>query len=67
MFYAETYSNKDASNMDCIVYNDITVDQIANDILETVKNWDYAVVSNEDDDIICTINKIENKYEIIWE
>lgn len=67
MYYAETYTTENASNMTVTTYDDIPMDQIANDLLENVKNWDYAIVSNENDEIICNIFKDGNGYVIDWD
>lgn len=67
MYTVETYTNKYASNMDCITYENVTVHQIANDLLKTVKRWDYAIVSDENDDIVCNIYRDKNGFEIVWE
>lgn len=66
MYYAETYTTENASNMTVTTYDDIPMDQIANDLLENAKNWDYAIVSNENDDIICNIFKDRKGYVIDW-
>lgn len=46
---AETYTNANGSNMDCIEYKDgVTVEEIAEDLRESYGNWDYAIVYGND-------------------
>lgn len=68
MYYAEACTNENGSNMGVTVYNDIPMDHIANDIIDTYKNdWDYVIVWDENDENICTIYREDEGYFIDWE
>lgn|GEM_PF-4335014 len=52
---AETYTTANGSNMDAITYNDsASIREIADD-LKQYDNWDYAILTDDDDEIIATI------------
>lgn len=55
-YTVETYTTENASNMDQIAYNDIPTEDIAADLVRSYDNWDYAVVSDEDGEIVATIH-----------
>lgn len=54
-YSVETYTTNNGSNMDEIAYNDIPMEDIAADLIRNYDNWDYAIVSDEDGDVIATI------------
>lgn len=63
MYTVETYTIENGSNMDTIEYKNIPVEFIAKDLMD-YDNWDYAIVSKEDE-IIADIFKIKDSVEII--
>lgn len=46
----ETYTNANGSNMDIIEYaDDLTTEQIADDLRKRCDNWDYALAWHDDE------------------
>lgn len=56
MYYVETYTQESGSNMDELAYNTNDLFYIFQDLCE-FKNWDYALVTDEDE---CGIAIIHN-------
>lgn len=66
MYTVGTGTNKYGSNMDCIEYNDIPMNEIADDLMR-YKNWDYADVFGSSDLHVATITKENGKPFIYWD
>lgn len=65
MFLVETYTNAEGSNLDMIPYQVIDIDEIANDLVNTINDWDYAIVwDDETGDIYAIVINSEDGYEI---
>lgn len=53
---AETYTTVNGSNMDNIEYNaSASIEEIITDLRNSYDNWDYAILSDDDGDIIATV------------
>lgn len=65
MIRIETYTIENSSNMQVIDYYDIPLEEIAQDLVDTVKGWDYAVAwVDGDDEILGTIYRDQEGFEI---
>lgn len=65
MIQVETYTTDNGSTMRVYDYRDIALEEIAQDLIETVKGWDYAVAWDaESDETIGTIFREGDGYEI---
>ena len=61
MYKIETGTNKYGSNMDCIEYNDIPMNEIADDLMKNYKHWDYANVFGDFGTLKASIYKVGEK------
>lgn len=62
---AETYTTANGSNMDSIEYEEsATLIEIVND-LRGFKNWDYAILSDDDGEILATVYRDDGIIDIM--
>ena len=66
IYTVETGTKKYGSNMDCIEYNDIPMNEIADDLMN-YNHWDYANVYGDFDLHVATIIKENGKPVIDWD
>lgn len=67
-YTVETYTVVNGSNMDGITYNEIPMEQIAEDMIRSYDSWDYAWVYDDRGRGICVITRTDGvDYDIRYE